>query len=174
MSSSSGMRLQWHDHGRDLLDLARDLCGQGELADVTLACSEGRELFSAHRMVLAGASNYFRRVFRGLAGWKHPVVFLKSVSAEQVEHFLQFIYFGEVSVPSHQLESLIATAKELGIKGQTGRISSSTYYIGSLKIVLLFRSGRHQGRFNVIRCPVTPFLLVETLEGGQEEDSQGS
>ncbi len=64
-ASSSGLRLQWHDHGSDLLDLTRALCGRAEMTDVSLAC-EGGDVFDAHRIVLAGASTYFRRVFRTL------------------------------------------------------------------------------------------------------------
>ncbi len=58
----SKLRLQWHNHGSGMRDLTRDLCGQSELADVSIAC-DGGEVFSAHRMVLAGASNYFRKIF---------------------------------------------------------------------------------------------------------------
>ncbi len=59
------MRLQWHDHGSGLSDLTKDLCGRNELADVTLACDSGA-VFSAHRIVLAGASTYFRSIFNTL------------------------------------------------------------------------------------------------------------
>ncbi len=47
-------------------------------------------------------------------------MFLKGVRARDLETFLQFIYFGEVSVPSQDLERLIGIAKELGIKGLDG------------------------------------------------------
>ncbi len=117
-SVSSKLRLQWHDHGSDLLELSKHLCGRNELTDVSLACADG-EIFSAHRMVLASASSYFRKIFLTLdGGWKQPVVFLRGVSAEQMEYFLQFIYFGEANVPSAELEDLIAIAKELAIKGE--------------------------------------------------------
>ena len=61
----SRLRLQWHDHGGELMDLTRELCGQTELTDVTLSC-HGGVTFSAHRMVLAGASTYFRSTFQAL------------------------------------------------------------------------------------------------------------
>ena len=57
------LRLQWHDHGTELMDLTRDLCGQSELTDVTLTCAGG-VTFNAHRLVLAGASSYFRSTFQ--------------------------------------------------------------------------------------------------------------
>ncbi len=39
------------------------------------------------------------------------------MTPEEAEHFLQFIYFGEVSVPMEGLDRLIQVAKDLGIKG---------------------------------------------------------
>jgi len=115
-SASSRLRLRWHDHSAALQDLARDLCGREELTDVTVTCQGGIS-FQAHRMVLAGASNYFRSMFQAMEHWKHPVVFLKDVDADDMEYFLQFIYYGEVNVPSSELDNLVKVAKELGIKG---------------------------------------------------------
>ncbi len=130
---SSRLRLQWHDHGGDLLDLTKRLCGQSELTDVSLACADG-EVFSAHRMVLAGASNYFRKIFRTLeGGCRQPVVFLRGVAAPQMEYFLQFIYYGEVSVPSEELENLVDIAKELGIKGEKEDIVACVRTTGLLR-----------------------------------------
>ena len=35
-----------------------------------------------------------------------------------MEYFLQFIYYGEVSVPANELDDLVRVARELGIKGE--------------------------------------------------------
>ncbi len=64
-ASTSKMRLRWHEHGSGLTNLSMDLCGQEEMADVSIAC-DGGEVFNAHRMVLASASEYFRKIFRTL------------------------------------------------------------------------------------------------------------
>lgn len=63
---SNSLRLEWHDHGAELIDLTRDLCGQNELTDVTLTCAGG-VTFNAHRLVLAGASRYFRNMFHAMS-----------------------------------------------------------------------------------------------------------
>jgi len=116
-ASSSRLGLRWHDHSMALQSLARDLCGSDELTDVTLTCAGGIS-FRAHRLVLAGASSYFRSLFSvAVETWKHPVVFLKDVQPDDMEYFLQFIYYGEVNVPSEELDNLVKVAKDLGIKG---------------------------------------------------------
>ena len=48
---------------------------------------------------------------------QHPVIFVKDVESSEMEHLLQFIYRGEVDIPSEELERLIDIAKELGIVG---------------------------------------------------------
>ena len=48
---------------------------------------------------------------------QHTVIFVKDVESSEMEHLLQFIYRGEVDIPSEELERLIDIAKELGIVG---------------------------------------------------------
>ncbi len=125
--SSSGLRLCWHNHGSGLLELTKGLLGQGELADVTLSCTGGIN-FKAHRLVLAGASVYFRNLFAELdTAGKHPVIYLKDVKANHMDCFLRFIYFGEVSVLEEELQSLVTVAKELKIKGLDGLSGDKDY-----------------------------------------------
>ena len=48
---------------------------------------------------------------------RHPVIFLKETSAEDLRAVIQFIYNGEVNVSQTQLASFIKTAEMLHIKG---------------------------------------------------------
>ena len=45
------------------------------------------------------------------------MIFLKDVDASEMEYLLQFIYRGEVDIPSEELERLIEIAKDLAIIG---------------------------------------------------------
>ena len=56
----------------------------------------GQTLYSAHRLVLALSSSYFRLVLADLQG-KHPVIFLKDVNSRDLERLLQYMYCGEVN-----------------------------------------------------------------------------
>ena len=48
---------------------------------------------------------------------QHQVIFMKDVDPAEMEYLLQFIYLGEVDIPSTDLERLIAISRELGIVG---------------------------------------------------------
>lgn len=98
---------------------------QGEhLVDVTLA-AEGR-ILKAHKMVLSVCSPYFNELFRENP-CKHPIVFLKDVSASALDQLLTFMYRGEVSVRQDELNSFIKTGEALQIKGLTGHNTTNNH-----------------------------------------------
>merc|ERR1712154_118153 len=70
-------------------------------------------------MVLAAASTYFRKFFKEIQCKmpQHQVIFMKDVDPSEMEYLLQFIYLGEVDIPSTDLERLITISRELGIVG---------------------------------------------------------
>ena len=45
------------------------------------------------------------------------MIFVKDVEPSEMEYLMQFIYRGEVDIPSEDLERLIEIAKDLGIIG---------------------------------------------------------
>ena len=85
---------------------------------MTLTC-RGGSAFHAHKVILAAASTYFKSFFKEVWGkiYQHPVIFVKDVESSELEYLLQFIYRGEVDIPSEEIERLIEIAKDLGIIG---------------------------------------------------------
>ena len=78
----------------------------------------GQTLYTAHKLVLALSSSYFKLVLTGVAReGRLPVIFLKDVSSKDFERLLSYMYHGEVSVPQSDLLSLIGAARSLGIRG---------------------------------------------------------
>ena len=116
--TSNKLRLQWRDHGNELSKLSREIFGNDNLTDVTLTCRGGSP-YHAHKMVLAAASTYFRKFFSDVECKlpQHQVIFMKDVAPAELEYLLQFIYLGEVDIPSTDLERLIIISRELGIVG---------------------------------------------------------
>jgi len=116
--SATKLRLQWRDHGNELSKLSREIFGNDDLTDVTLTCRGGSP-YHAHKMVLAAASTYFRNFFKEIQCKmpQHQVIFMKDVEPAELEYLLQFIYLGEVDIPSTDLERLITISRELGIVG---------------------------------------------------------
>ncbi|XP_023344396.1 longitudinals lacking protein, isoforms H/M/V [Eurytemora carolleeae] len=108
--------LAWNDHHASIITAMSELASGDVLTDVSVWA--GETMYSAHRLVLALSSHYFRLVVTGHNGeGKHPVIFLKDVSSRDFERLLQYMYRGEVSVPQTELFSLISAAKSLGIRG---------------------------------------------------------
>ena len=112
----------------------------------------GQTLYTAHKLVLALSSSYFKLVLTGVGREARlPVIFLKDVSSKDFERLLSYMYHGEVSVPQSDLLSLIGAARSLGIRGlaeelqdtehrQTGETTGTVTRPGWFTIVLLFQS----------------------------------
>ena len=83
-----------------------------ELADVTLVCRDGSQLV-AHKTVLALSSPLLRTILTRSKSAGHPVLLLLTTDALLLEKLLRLIYFGEVSLPSDQLDNLLSAAQDL-------------------------------------------------------------
>lgn len=109
----SFLHLRWNSHLESVQQVFETLLRQQMFVDVTLSCSSGGSL-RAHRLMLSACSPYLRRLLRdpSVAGAKHPVIVLPpQVTYHQMEHIVQFVYRGEVSVPEVHLPALLRTAR---------------------------------------------------------------
>ncbi|KPM06161.1 BTB/POZ domain containing protein 1 [Sarcoptes scabiei] len=85
------------------------------LCDVIIICN-GQSV-KAHRVILASCSTYFKEIFSSIPLNFNPIVFLKNFTNEDLNDILEFVYKGQLVVPSHRLQSLIESAKSLGVVG---------------------------------------------------------
>ncbi|XP_066982509.1 broad-complex core protein isoforms 1/2/3/4/5-like isoform X26 [Macrobrachium rosenbergii] len=108
------LSLKWNNHQAHFVDILTFLREQEIFVDATLAC--GGKLYAAHKFVLSTCSDYFKQMFTRSPS-KHPIVYMKDVTARDLEALLDFMYNGEVNVPQSSLGSLIKTAEGLQIKG---------------------------------------------------------
>jgi len=84
--------------------------------DVTLACDEDQ--IQAHKVILSACSPFFRNILRRNPH-PNPLLYLKGVKFTDLQYVLNFIYHGEVSVGQEELNTFLAVAEELRIKGLT-------------------------------------------------------
>ena len=94
----------------------RELREDKDFFDVTLACDD--EQLQAHKVILSACSPFFRTVLRRNRH-EHPLLYLKGVKYADLVSVLNFMYHGEVNVAQEELNSFLAVAEDLKVKGLT-------------------------------------------------------
>jgi len=114
--SSEKFCLRWNDFETNINEAFRELREQKDFFDVTLVCEN--EQVQAHKVILSACSSFFRNILRRNAH-QHPLVYLKGVKFSDLQSVLNFMYQGEVSVAQEELNSFLAVAEDLRVKGLT-------------------------------------------------------
>ena len=115
-TNSEKLSLKWNDFENNLSSAFTELRHDKELFDVTLVCDKNQ--IEAHKVVISACSPFFRRILKR-SPHSHPLLYLKGVPFTDLESVLNFMYQGEVSISQDHLNSFLATAEELEVKGLT-------------------------------------------------------
>ena len=107
--------VKWNDFQENISSSFRLLRRDGDFADVTLACEDGKTI-EAHKIILSSSSNFFQKILRKKQH-PHPLIFMRGLRSEELESLLDFCYFGEASVLQTNLDSFMVLAEELQILG---------------------------------------------------------
>ena len=118
MTSSDKFCLKWNDFEKNISRAFCDLRDEKEFFDITLVCGETQEQVSAHKVVLAASSQFFRNILRRNPH-QHPLLYLKGVKHKELLSILNFIYKGSVNIAQEELSSFLSVAEELKVKGLT-------------------------------------------------------
>ena len=100
-----------------------DLKDDEDFTDVTLAC-DGRQ-FELHQWILASCSPFFRTVLKNTKKHQHPLIYMRGVSAGNLEALVDFIYRGEANIFQGDLDAFLLIAEEFQLKGLTGNAENS-------------------------------------------------
>jgi len=114
--------LRWNDFESNLSSAFRELRDDKDFFDVTLACDE--EQIQAHKVVLSACSPFFRNILLRNPH-QHPLLYLKGVKYTDIQSVLNFMYLGEVNVAQEELNSFLAIAEDLKVKGLTQNNSNN-------------------------------------------------
>jgi len=129
-SGTDNFCLRWNDFAENVSGAFKELRSESDFFDVTLACTDsGSRTLQAHKVILSACSNFFKSTFRQQThANKHPspYIYLRGVTYNDLTSILDFIYNGEVNVAQEELNSFLAVAEELQIKGLTNRDSNSS------------------------------------------------
>ena len=119
---SEKLCLQWNDFKENVNSAFGRLRDDKEFTDVTLACEDGQQM-EAHKVILAACSPFFEKILQRNKH-PHPLIYLRGFQAQDLNAILDFLYFGEANVYQENLDSFLAIAEELRLKGLTGQTSS--------------------------------------------------
>ena len=107
--------LKWNEFQQNVNSAFGSLRDDADFTDVTLACEDGKEI-EAHKVVLAASSPFFKGLFKR-SKHAHPLIFMRGMLFENLAAMVDFLYFGEARVRQENLESFLAIAGELKLKG---------------------------------------------------------
>jgi hypothetical protein len=108
--------LRWNDFESNISTAFRELRDDKDFFDVTLACDD--EQIQVHKVIISACSPFFRNVLRRNSH-QHPLLYLKDVKFTDLQAVLNFMYHGEVNVAQEDLNSFLAVAEDLKVKGLT-------------------------------------------------------
>ena len=122
MNISEKLCLQWNDFKDNLTSSLGELRQDKDLTDVTLACEDGRQV-EAHKVILAASSPFFMHILKRYKH-PHPLIYMRGLKLEDLQAIVDFLYFGEANIFQEKLDSFLALAEELQLKGFTGADNS--------------------------------------------------
>ena len=109
--------LQWNDFKDNVNFAFETLRKDSDFTDVTLACEDGQ--LEAHKVILAASSPFYRNIFKRNKH-AHPLIFMRNVKFVDLEAIIDFLYCGETNVFQQNLDSFLALAEDLQLKGLMG------------------------------------------------------
>ena len=110
--------LQWNDFQDNIKAAFGAFRSDIDFADVTLACEDGYQI-EAHKVFLAATSPFFKSLFQRTKT-SHPIVFMRGMKREDLDAIVDFLYYGEANVYQENLDTFLALAEELKLKGLSG------------------------------------------------------
>ena len=116
MGSSEKFCLRWNDFESNISVAFREIREEKDFFDITLSC--GSRQIQAHKLILSACSPFFRTVLKQNPH-QHPLLYLKGVEFNDLQSVLNFMYHGEVNVAQEELNSFLAVAEDLQVKGLT-------------------------------------------------------
>ena len=126
---SEKLCLQWNDFKQNATIAFGILREDNDFTDVTLACKDGKQ-FTAHKVILASSSPFFQNILRRNKH-AHPQIYMRGMESEDLLAIMDFLYCGEANVYQENLDSFLAIAEELQLKGLMGKTHNDEVEVGA-------------------------------------------
>ena len=116
---SEKLSLRWDDFQDNTQKAFGNLREGSDFVDVTLVCEDGQQV-EAHKVILAASSPFFQKLL-GRNKHPHPLVYMRGVKSDDVLAIIDFLYRGEANIFQDNLDSFLAVAEELQLKGRVAK-----------------------------------------------------
>merc|ERR1719509_642234 len=110
--------LKWNEFQLNAISAFGALREDTGFADVTLACEDGQQV-EAHKVILASSNPFFLKLLRRNKH-PHPLIYMRGLKSEDLLAMIDFLYYGEANVYQKNLDSFLAVAEELQLRGLMG------------------------------------------------------
>ena len=117
------LRFIWNTFNTNLALSSRELFNERIFTDVTLV-SDDLQVTAAHRLVLSRSSSTFQKLLL-MNSSANSTLYLRGISQNVLDLILQFIYTGEVDVPTDEIADFLKAANDLDISELKNRPQSS-------------------------------------------------
>jgi len=124
MGTTENFCLRWNDFEANLSSAFRELRDDADFFDVTLATDEDE--VKAHKVVLSACSPHLKQVLKKHSKGEnqaHLLIYLRGVRHTDLVSVLEFMYNGEVNVSQEDLNSFLAVAEDLRVRGLTQNLA---------------------------------------------------
>ena len=115
---SEKLCLQWNDFQENIKSAFGNLREDKNFRDVTLVCEDDQQV-EAHKVVLASCSPFFQKLLERNKH-PHPLIYMRGLKLDDLLAIMDFVYRGEANVFQEKLDSFLAIAEELQLKGLMG------------------------------------------------------
>ena len=109
------LTLKWDDFQSNVSSSFRRLRDTDDFYDVTLV-SDDQQQMSAHKIVLAAISGYFKKVLKENRH-SNPLLCLNGVNSHELRGVLDYIYNGEVQINQEHLDNFLKIAQRFQLDG---------------------------------------------------------
>ena len=119
--------LNWNDF-QDLVKVSfGELRTDTDFTDVTLACED--QSIKAHKVVLSACSPFFKKLLKNHPH-PQPLIYMRGLKSSSLTAIIDFLYLGEANVFQEDVDSFLALAEQLQLKGLEGNSAeSATEYL---------------------------------------------
>ena len=113
--------LKWNDFSSNVQKSFQNLRKEEDFFDVTLVGDDSKHV-TAHKLVLASSSEYFKMVFSNNKKHfqSHALICLEGLNQSDLNNVLDYIYHGEVQIYQHDLDRFLGIAERLKLEGLIG------------------------------------------------------